>query len=69
MNESLSALDPAGAFWHALPPDDYSESWSYLYASEVPWSRGLLDPRAPRRRRRHSSSIGLPPIINAAVRC
>ena len=43
-DERLSALDPAGVFWHALPPDDYDELWTYLYASQVRWSRGLLDP-------------------------
>jgi hypothetical protein len=43
-DERLGALDPAGTFWHALPPDDYSESWMYLYASEVLRARSLLDP-------------------------
>jgi hypothetical protein len=43
-DERLRALDPAGTIWRALPPDDYSESWTYLYASEVPWTRGQLDP-------------------------
>lgn len=42
-DECLSALDPAGAFWHALPPDEYSECWTYLYVSELPWAPGLLD--------------------------
>ncbi|MCP2323318.1 hypothetical protein HDA40_001825 [Hamadaea flava] len=43
-DERLRALDPAGTLWQALPPDDYRESWTYLYISERSWMRGVLDP-------------------------